>query len=75
MSGNEHDAGGVMASVRRIGASLLGLGQTRAELFAVELQEEKLRALLLLSWLSLGVALGMAAVLIVSHFRTARTVE
>lgn len=54
-----------MASVRRIGASMLGLVRTRAELFVVELQEEKLRAITLLLWLGFGAALGLAAVLII----------
>ncbi|MDO8539318.1 MAG: phage holin family protein [Opitutaceae bacterium] len=55
--------GGIMAAARRLGTSLLGLLQTRAELFAVELQEEKLRALRLLAWLTAAVALGVAAIL------------
>lgn len=57
--------GGIMASARRLGTSLLGLLQSRAELFAVELQEEKLRALHLLAWLTAAVALGVAAILMV----------
>ena len=55
----------MMDSLRRLAASLAGLARTRMELFAVELQEEKLRALTLLLWLGLGLALGMAGGLVV----------
>jgi len=44
------------ASLHRTSDSLLGLAQSRVELFAVELQEEKLRTL----GMTLGVALGLA---------------
>lgn len=64
MPDSAQNAGGVMNSLRRIASSLAGLLRTRAELFAVELQEEKLRAVTLLLWLSLGVGLGMAGVLV-----------
>lgn len=64
MPGGTQDEGGVMNSLRRMAASLVGLARTRIELFAVELQEEKLRAITLLLWLSLGLALGMAGVLV-----------
>ena len=42
---NEHtrETGGWLDSLRRTGDSLLGLAQSRFELFAVELQEEKCR--------------------------------
>ena len=53
-----------MNSVHRLGTSLLGLVQTRAELFVVELQEEKLRAITLLLWLALGLSLGIGGVLV-----------
>lgn len=62
-AGADHP-GGIMSSARRLGASLLGLLRSRAELFAVELQEEKLRALSLLAWLTAAVALGVAAILL-----------
>lgn len=64
MAENESSAGGVMNSIHRLGHSLLGLIQTRAELFVVELQEEKLRALSLLLWLALGLSLAVAGLLI-----------
>lgn len=53
-----------MNSVHRLGTSLLGLIQTRAELFVVELQEEKLRAITLLLWLALALSLAMTGVFI-----------
>jgi uncharacterized membrane protein YqjE len=52
---------GLPASLRRIGDSLLGLVESRLQLFALELQSEKLRLAGLLCWLSLAVALGGAA--------------
>lgn len=58
------DSGDLMSSVRRLGRSLLGHVHTRVELFTVELQEEKLRALNLVLWLSVAVAFGMAGILI-----------
>lgn len=65
MPESAQDDGGLLPSLRRLAASLVGLARTRAELFAVELQEEKLRAITLLLWLSLGLALGTAGVLVV----------
>ncbi len=59
------DAGGPMASARRLASSLLGLVGSRAELFTVELQEEKLRAIRLLVWLCAALAFGMAAAAVV----------
>lgn len=64
MAEGAHDDGGLMSSLRRLTASLVGLARTRIELLAVELQEEKLRAITLLLWLSLGLVLGMAGVLV-----------
>jgi len=64
MPENGSNVGGVMNSVHRFGTSLLGLVQTRAELFVVELQEEKLRAISLLLWLALALSLAMAGVFV-----------
>lgn len=64
MPDGPQDEAGVINSLRRIATSLVGLARTRAELFAVELQEEKLRAITLLLWLSLGLVLGMAGVMV-----------
>ena len=44
--------------------SLLVLAQSRLELFAVEVHEEKLRALRLLVWLGLALTLGAAGLLV-----------
>jgi len=43
---------------------LLGLAQNRFELFAVELQEEKLRAINVIVWLVVALALIVAGVLV-----------
>jgi uncharacterized membrane protein YqjE len=64
MPGGTQDEDGVMNSLRRMAASVVGLARTRVELFAIELQEEKLRAITLLLWLSLGLVLAMAGVLV-----------
>lgn len=64
MDDGEPKAAGWLDSVRRMSDSLLGLVQNRFELAGVELQEEKLRALNLLVWLALAIALGTAGLLI-----------
>lgn len=61
---SEQDSGGFMESIRRLGNSLLELFRTRAELFVVELQEEKLRAIRLLVWASVALTLGVAGLLV-----------
>lgn len=43
---------------------MLGLAQSRFELFAIELQEEKLRALSLIVWLVAALMLGAAGLLV-----------
>ncbi len=42
--------GGLVASLQRVGASLLGLLQVRLELLGTELREERARVLGLLAW-------------------------
>jgi uncharacterized membrane protein YqjE len=64
MDENERTTGGWLNSLRRTGDTLLGLAQNRFELFAVELQEEKLRALNVLVWLVVALALIVAGVLV-----------
>ncbi|MBI4623759.1 MAG: phage holin family protein [Verrucomicrobia bacterium] len=64
MAEADSGTGGLLGSARRVGSSLLALLHTRVELFAVELQEEKLRAIRLLVWLSVAVALGVAGILV-----------
>lgn len=55
---------GWLDAMRRSGDSVLGLVQNRLELFSVELQEEKLRAIKLLIWLGVALALGIVAILV-----------
>jgi len=55
--------GGLFESVRRLGSSLVALIHTRVELFAVELQEEKLRAISFLGWFTAALALAVAGIL------------
>ena len=55
---------GFAESMRRLGASLLDLLHTRSELFAIELQEEKVRALKLVLWIAAAIAVGVAGLLI-----------
>jgi uncharacterized membrane protein YqjE len=57
-------SGGWQHSIRRAGDTLLGLAQNRFELFAVELQEEKLRALDVIIWLVVALALIVAGLLV-----------
>jgi uncharacterized membrane protein YqjE len=61
---SDPEAGGIMESIRRLGNSLTGLLQTRAELFAVELQEEKLRAIRLLVWVAVAITLVVTGLLV-----------
>jgi len=63
-AGNEGASDSLTASARRLGRSFLGLLQTRLELLAVELQEEKIRVLDLLAWLTITIALAVAAFLL-----------
>lgn len=61
---SDHPPHGWRASLRTIADSLLGLAQNRAELFALEWHEEKLRTLNLLLWLGIAFALGLAGLLV-----------
>ena len=65
MADGESSSGGIVGGAKRLGHSVLGLLRTRIELFAVELQEEKLRAIELLAWLTVGITLAVAAILLV----------
>jgi uncharacterized membrane protein YqjE len=60
----ESGASGLLGSLRRMATSLLALLQTRVQLVAIELQEEKLRAINLLVWLTVALALGVAGILV-----------
>ncbi len=64
MSEGDPKSDGWLESLRRTGDSLLGLAQSRIELFTVELQEEKLRAVSLLVWLGVALSLGGVGILI-----------
>jgi len=64
MPDSAHDTGGALDSLRRLAGSLTGLIQARSELFGIELQEEKLRAISLLLWLCVAIAFGIAGVLV-----------
>ena len=57
---------GLFGSVRRVCESVLTLLHNRIELFAVELQEEKTRAVELLIFALAGVFLGVIAVIVVT---------
>ena len=50
--------------MRRVTNLVLGLVHTRFALMAAELQEEKLRAINLVIWLSVAMALGVAGILV-----------
>jgi uncharacterized membrane protein YqjE len=63
MATSEPKAGGIIESVRRVGHSLIALLQNRLQLFSVELQEEKYRAIQAVLWLAVGgmlIFLGLA---------------
>ncbi|MGH7956241.1 MAG: phage holin family protein [Opitutaceae bacterium] len=65
MAEAEQGGGGVLDSARRITSSVLGLLHNRLSLAAVELQEEKLRAINLLLWLCAAIVLGAAGLMVV----------
>jgi uncharacterized membrane protein YqjE len=64
MSEADSPGGGLLDSVRRMSSSLVALIHTRIELFAVELQEEKVRAISLIGWLIAALALAVAGILL-----------
>lgn len=64
MGDADSTSGGLFSSLRRAGDSLLALAQGRLHLFALELQSEKLRLVEMLLWLSVGLALGGAGMLL-----------
>ena len=64
MAEAEQGAGGVLDSVRRIASSVLGLLHNRLSLAAVELQEEKLRAISVLLWLCGAAVLAAAGIMV-----------
>lgn len=59
------EPGGLSASLRRLGSTLIGIAQTRIELLSTELEEERARltlvllhAYLMLAFLSVGISLA-----------------
>ena len=56
--------GGLLQSARRMVTSLVALVHTRVELFVVEFQEEKLRAISFLGWFAAALSLGVAGILL-----------
>lgn len=59
----EQESGGWLDALRRLRDSALGLARTRVELFAIELQEEKLRTINLFAWIGAALTLGVAGLL------------
>jgi uncharacterized membrane protein YqjE len=59
-------AGGLLESLRRLCSNGLALLQNRVELFAVEVQEQKVRLVKILLLTALAVLLGNTAVLVVT---------
>lgn len=77
MATSEAKTGGLIGSARRVGQSALALLQNRLQLFSVELQEEKFRAIQTLLWLAIGIILvflglamgvGAVAVYVYTHW-------
>lgn len=58
MNPGETQRNGAMASVARIGESLLALARSRVQMFAFDLQSEKLRLVDTLVWAGIALALG-----------------
>lgn len=63
MATTDPKTGGLIEAVRRAGQAVVALLQNRLQLFSVELQEEKYRAIQAMLWLGVGAAfvfLGLA---------------
>ena len=72
MASSEPKAGGIIDSLKQVGQTALALLHNRLQLFSVELQEEKFRAIQAVLWLSaglilvfLGLAMGVATVALI----------
>lgn len=61
--GTEGRRGGLIVSLQRVGASLLGLLQARLELLGAELREERTRVFGLLAWGAVALLLLQTGVL------------
>src|SRR5712672_91852 len=66
MSESNQPAGGVLQLLRRVCDTVLGLLQNRAELFAIELREEKARQVRLALWSAAVAFLGIMTVALVT---------
>jgi uncharacterized membrane protein YqjE len=66
MDENQESSDGLLASLRRLLDTALGLAQNRLELLSVELQEEKHRLVEILILTFTAVALGLLALIVVS---------
>jgi uncharacterized membrane protein YqjE len=64
MSESDSQLAGLLASLRRIGDSIMGLAQSRLQLIALELESEKLRLMRILLWLIFAVALGAMGLMV-----------
>jgi uncharacterized membrane protein YqjE len=64
MPDSKENKGGLLDSFHRVANSVFGLFHNRLALIAVELQEEKLRAINLIIGLCVAMALGIAGVLV-----------
>lgn len=61
---NEGNPGGLLGSVRRMFDSLLGLAQTRLQIFSLELESEKLRLVDTLAKLAVALSIAFAGLLL-----------
>jgi uncharacterized membrane protein YqjE len=78
MAEPEASSSGLFSSLRKLCDSVLAAAQNRVELFAVELREEKCRAVEILLWASGAMFLSMMALttvtltIIISYWETAK---
>jgi len=70
MAGKDSETGGgLLDSIRKLASTLVGILQTRLEIFATELEEAKLRlGQILLLWLVVLFCLGLGIVLLAVFF-------
>ena len=66
MFGSTAGEGGIFSSARRLAQRLIGMVETRVELFSLELQEEKLRLVHILIWASATVFLAATSLIMLT---------
>jgi uncharacterized membrane protein YqjE len=66
MAGVQEHSKSLLVSLKALLNTILGLVQTRVELFAVELQEEKLRVSQLVVWVAAIILFGLMAFIFLS---------